>query len=37
MEEPLVEIYKDKLTKKEACKIEVNLIKKYGRRSRGKG
>jgi predicted GIY-YIG superfamily endonuclease len=35
--EPLVEIYKDNLTKEEACKIEVNLIKKYGRRSRGKG
>ncbi|MCP4487555.1 MAG: hypothetical protein GY820_09600 [Gammaproteobacteria bacterium] len=34
---PLVEIYKDNLTKKEASKIEVNLIKKYGRRSRGKG
>ena len=34
---PLVEIYKDNLTKKEACKIEVNLIKKYGRRSRSKG
>ena len=34
---PLVEIYKDNLTKKEACKIEVNLIKKYGRRSIGKG
>jgi hypothetical protein len=35
--EPLVEIYKDNLTKEEACKIEVNLIKKYGRRIRGKG
>jgi len=35
--EPLIEIYKDNLSKEEACKIEINLIKKYGRRSRGKG
>ncbi len=34
---PVVEIYKDNLTKEEACKIEVNLIKKYGRRISGKG
>ena len=34
---PVVEIYKDNLTKEEACKVEINLIKKYGRRSKGKG
>ena len=35
--EPIVEIFKYNLTKKEAFEIEVNLIKKYGRRSKNKG
>ncbi len=34
---PSVEIYKDNLSIQDACRIEVNLIKKYGRRSKGKG
>ena len=34
---PLVEIYKDNLTREEACKIEIKLIKKYGRIISGKG
>ena len=34
---PLVEIYKDNLTKEEAGLIEIDLIKKYGRRNKKKG
>jgi predicted GIY-YIG superfamily endonuclease len=34
---PFVEIYKNNLTKEDACKIEIDLIKKYGRRCNGSG
>ena len=35
--EPDVEIIKDNLTKNEACKLEIKLIRKYGRRIKGNG
>lgn len=34
---PIVEIYKENLKKEDACKIEIKLIKQYGRRINGKG
>jgi len=34
---PLVEIYKDNLTKEEAGLIEIDLIKKYGRKNKKEG
>lgn len=35
--EPNVEIVKDNLTKRDASKLEIELIRKYGRRIKGKG